>query len=136
MARAWFALALAALLGTGAMADGPLVDLTPIGAWLAEDIGGAGVIDDAQTTLVIAADGTVTGSGGCNGYGGAATIGADSLSFGSLAGTRMACAEAIMNQENRFHEALSRTASFRIDADGKLLLLDAGGAELVRLAAN
>jgi putative lipoprotein len=109
----------------------------PVGSWLAEDIGGAGVIDDLQTTLTIAADGTVNGHGGCNGFGGTATITGDSLSFGPLAGTMMACAEAIMNQENKFHAALAATASFRVDAaQGKLFLLDANGAELVRLASN
>lgn len=108
-----------------------------VGSWLAEDIGGAGVIDDLQTTLTVAADGAVNGHGGCNGFGGTATIAGDSVSFGPLAGTMMACAEAIMNQENSFHAALGKTASFRIDAaQGKLFLLEANGAELVRLASN
>ncbi|RYE10318.1 MAG: META domain-containing protein [Hyphomicrobiales bacterium] len=106
------------------------------GAWLAEDIGGAGVIDDLQTTLTIAADGTVNGNGGCNGFGGRATISGDSISFGPLAGTLMACAEAIMGQENKFHEALGKAASFRTDADGRLILLDAAGTELVRFIRN
>ena len=34
--------------------------------WLAEDINGGGVIDYAQTTLIIKSDGSVSGSGGCN----------------------------------------------------------------------
>ncbi len=106
-------------------------------SWLAEDIGGAGVLDDVQSTLTIAEDGSVTGRGGCNGFGGMATIAGDRLSFGPLAGTLMACSEAVMDQERKFHEALARTAAFRLDtAQGKLHLLDAGGAELVRFAAN
>ncbi len=36
--------------------------------WLAEDIQGGGVIDNAQTTLTVSTDGAVSGSGGCNRY--------------------------------------------------------------------
>jgi len=108
-----------------------------IGSWLAEDIGGAGVIDNLQSTLVVAADGAVNGDGGCNGYGGTATISGEAISFGPLAGTLMACADAIMDQERRFFDALNNAASFRVDAEtSKLFLLDASGAELVRFTAN
>jgi len=112
-------------------------ELSLYGSWLAEDIGGAGVIDDVQSTLTIAEDGSVTGRGGCNGFGGMATIDGDKLSFGPLAGTLMACPEAIMDQEGKFHDALARTARFRLDpAQRKLVLLDAEGAELVRFTAD
>src|SRR5262245_16033622 len=46
----------------------------PIGRWLAEDIRGGGVIDRVQTVLEIAADGGISGSGGCNAMRGTATI--------------------------------------------------------------
>ena len=108
---------------------------SPVGNWLAEDILGGGVIDDAQTTLQIAADGSVSGRGGCNRYAGRATITGETIAFGPLASTRMACAEALMNQETKFHDALARVASFRLEAAGnKLVLLDASGEPLVRLA--
>jgi putative lipoprotein len=107
------------------------------GAWLAEDIGGAGVLDDVQSTLTIAEDGTVSGRGGCNGFGGMATISGEKLSFGPLAGTLMACPEAVMDQERKFHDALAATAAFRLDAaERKLVLLDAAGTELVRFTAD
>lgn len=107
-----------------------------VGSWLAEDIAGGGVIDDLQSTLTIAADGAVTGNSGCNGFGGRATIDGDTVSFGPLAGTMMACAEAVMNQENKFHDALGRTAAYRLDAPtGKLVLLDATGGELMKLSS-
>jgi len=41
---------------------------SPVGSWLAEDIGGGGAIDRLQTTLEITADGKAFGSGGCNRY--------------------------------------------------------------------
>jgi putative lipoprotein len=109
---------------------------SPVGTWLAEDILGGGVIDNAQTTLEIAADGRASGRGGCNSYGGTATIDGDKLSFSPVVATQMACAEALMNQEQKFFDALGRVAAFRlVPAEQKLLLLDAEGETLVRLAA-
>ena len=46
----------------------------------------------------------------------------------------MACPEALMDQERKFFDALERAAAFRIDDQGRLFLLDADGAELVRFA--
>lgn len=109
---------------------------TIVGSWLAEDIGGGGVIDNVQSTLTVAADGTVSGNSGCNGFGGTATIEGDKVEFGPLAGTLMACAEAVMDQERKFYDALERTAAFGIDENGKLVLSDAGGTALVRFSAN
>lgn len=105
------------------------------GSWLAEDIGGSGVVDNVQSTLTIAADGTVNGDSGCNGFGGTATIEGDRVTFGPMVGTLMACAEAVMDQERKFYDALDRTASFNVDETGKLVLLDDEGAELARFAA-
>ncbi len=106
------------------------------GNWLAEDILGGGVIDRLQTTLTVAADGAVSGSGGCNRFRGTATIDGEAVRFSQMAGTLMACTEAAMNQESRFHEALEATRSFRVDVEQrKLFLIDEGGAEVARLSA-
>ena len=107
---------------------------TIAGPWLAEDIEGGGVIDNAQTTLEIA-DGRVFGRGGCNRYSGSAEIDGDKISFGMIVATQIGCVEAVMNQEMKFIEALGRVASFRIDdQQRKLFLIDAEGQEIVRLA--
>lgn len=112
-------------------------ELEIYGSWLAEDIEGGGVIDNAQTTLEIGRDGRAGGRGGCNSYGGEVTIDGDRISFGRMAGTMMACVEAVMNQEGKFHDALSRVVSFRIEQDQrKLFLLDQGGETLIRLSSN
>lgn len=49
--------------------------------WLAEDIQGGGVIDTAQTTLLVDSDGTVSGSGGCNRFMSKAVISGSSISL-------------------------------------------------------
>lgn len=107
-----------------------------VGGWLAEDIDGTGVIDNLQTTLDIAADGAVSGSGGCNRFSGSAKIAGDSIVFGDLAATMMACTDAAMNQEHKFHAALGAARSFSIDAERrKLYLSDASGKVVVQFSA-
>lgn len=107
---------------------------TPAGRWLAEDIGGGGVIDNAQSVLELAADGTVTGSGGCNRMTGTAVIEGDALSFGPIASTRMGCVPALGDQEAKFFAALAATRNWQIDELGKLILLGAEGQAVMRLA--
>lgn len=101
------------------------------GAWLAEDINGGGVIDNLQTTLEIGADGKVSGNGGCNRFSGSATIEGDKIIFGDLASTMMACTEAAMDQEMKFHAALAAARSFRIDAEQRKLFLDDAAGKVV-----
>lgn len=101
--------------------------------WLAEDIKGGGVLDNAQSKIAIEA-GKVTGSGGCNRLFGQATIAGDALTFGGIGTTRMACAPALMDQEQKFLGALAATRTFRFDGPN-LKFYDAGGAELVRFTA-
>ncbi|TAJ87650.1 MAG: META domain-containing protein [Reyranella sp.] len=109
---------------------------SPVGRWLAEDIRSGGVIDNLQSVLEIAADGAVTGSGGCNRMRGQATIAGTSLTFGAMITTRMACSPAVMDQESKFLSVLEAVRSFRIDPQQhKLFLLDAAGQTVMRLAA-
>ncbi len=108
---------------------------SPTGKWLAEDINGGGVIDRLQTTLDIRDDGIVTGMGGCNRYSGSANVSGSTIKFRPMASTRMACSPAAMNQEAKFHAALEKVGSWRIDEQQrKLFLLDDGGFELMRLS--
>lgn len=103
--------------------------------WLVEDVMGTGTLDRLRVTLAIAEDGSVSGHSGCNRFAGKAMIDGDKLSFGPLAGTRMACPEAQMNLEQKYLGALEKVASFRIDdAQRKLVLLDGAGTELLRFA--
>lgn len=102
-------------------------------SWLVEDLEGRGVIDRAQTTLVFDADGGVVGSTACNRYRGPAEVTEPdgTLTFGPLATTRRACPAAVMDQEQRFLDALGRTVRYAIDDRGFLLLYDAAGTLVV-----
>ncbi|MBB5701366.1 putative lipoprotein [Ochrobactrum daejeonense] len=103
--------------------------------WLAEDIQGGGVIDNAQTTLTVATDGAVNGSGGCNRYFSKATVAGDEISFADIGSTYMQCPPALMNQERKFLDVLGQTRSYKIDM-GKLVLFDQEGKEIARLAQS
>lgn len=118
------------------VAGDPAATLPLAGAWLAEDLGGGGVIDNLQTTLELGVDGTVSGNGGCNRFGGSARIEGDSISFGDLMSTEMACPEAVMDQEMKLHAALAAARSFRIDTEQrKLFLSDEAGKVVAQFSA-
>jgi heat shock protein HslJ len=98
-------------------------------AWLAEDIGGRGVIDRARSTMEFKEPGQVGGLAGCNRYFGAVTLEGDAISFGNLAATRMMCPEALMDQEQRFLEALAAARRVELTHEGLILLVYADAAE-------
>jgi heat shock protein HslJ len=99
--------------------------------WLAETIKGGGVVDSLQSTVVFASGGRVTGTGGCNRLFATANIAGDTLMFGGVGTTRMACAPALMDQEQKFLGALAATRTFRFEGP-YLKFYDGNGAELVR----
>ena len=112
--------------------QGPQVDLT--GNWLAEDIAGGGVIDNAQSTLEIGKDGSVSGSTAVNRYSGKAKIEGEKIEFGPLATTRRAGPPALMDQESKFTKALEKAARFRIEDSGLLYLMDETGKDILRFS--
>ena len=81
-------------------------------SWRLEDLMGTGVLDAAQATLEFGADGAVSGRGSCNRFSGKADIRGNTLSFSPLVSTKMACAEAVMDQEKRYFEALQGAERF------------------------
>ncbi|MDR9393800.1 MAG: META domain-containing protein [Roseovarius sp.] len=110
---------------------GAPVSLLTGAAWVVEDIGGLGLIDASRVTLQVRPDGRIAGRGGCNRYTGRMDVGGEGVSVGPVAATRMACAEALMAQEQRFFDALGRVRRFDIDATGALIMM-AGGEVVLR----
>jgi heat shock protein HslJ len=102
--------------------------------WRAETIMGRPVLDASTSTITFEADGRVHGQGGCNRYFGSSTVDGEQLAFGQLGATRMACAEALMDQETRFFQALQSAERWTIDEHGLLLIYSSGAGEPSRLA--
>ncbi len=98
--------------------------------WVAEEIAGAPASGEAPITLQLGADGRASGRGGCNGYGGPYTLAGDALHFGPLAATKMACAPALMDQEQRYFDTLAKVTRYAVADDGALLLTTAEGREI------
>lgn len=103
------------------------------GLWLAEDIGGNGVIDNLQTTLEIRPDGSYGGNGGCNTYRGNLKVQNGGIAFAPAAATRKMCAPAIMDQEQKFFDALGTVVSWKLE-NGILHLTGKEGAQVLRLS--
>ncbi|WP_322994156.1 META domain-containing protein [Castellaniella sp.] len=113
------------------------VEATPVGSWLLEDIRGGGVIDRVRTEMTLESDGRISGSGGCNRIMGQGKLDGETLTIGPLAGTRMACPPAVMEQEDRFLKTLEEVKGWRVETEQqKLHLLDGAGETLLIFSAT
>jgi heat shock protein HslJ len=95
--------------------------------WLLEDLGGAGVMDNIQATLTFPEAGKIAGNGSCNRFFGPAKISGSAIKLGPLGSTRMACPEAVMNQETKYLDALK--AAERFERKEPYLLIYCKGLE-------
>ncbi len=109
--------------------------------WKVVRLGGAELVSGTSITLAFGED-TVTGFGGCNGFGsvevdGKVTNGwyrteGDLLSIGQVAATWKGCPGGIGEQETRYFEALTSVQRFVVSGDS-LRLLGADHTVLVEL---
>jgi len=84
-------------------------------SWLLEDLTGAGVVDRVQATLDFTEPGRVVGNASCNRFFGSVAIAGTTINIGSLGATRMACAEAVNNQEMKYLKALENAERFTVE---------------------
>jgi heat shock protein HslJ len=80
--------------------------------WLLEDLSGSGVMDGIQATITFPEAGKIAGNGSCNRFFGSGEISGNAIKLGPLASTRMACPEAVMNQETKYLAALQAAERF------------------------
>ena len=78
---------------------------------------------------------SVTGSTGCNSFGGSYQVDGDAIAIGEVRMTLKACEPDVSQQEDVVHRALVRASTFSIDGD-TLTLMDAQGAFLVSFAGR
>ena len=103
--------------------------------WRLEDLGGRGVLDRVQATLAFPEAGRVAGNSSCNRFFGSYTLMQDRIALGQLAGTRMACAPAVDEQETRYLDALQKAQ--RLEVRGTTMLMHVQGLEKpLRFVAN
>lgn len=106
-----------------------------VGSWKIEKIGDKATAPEAPAFMVFRADGFLSGTGGCNRMMGHVTASGQSVSFGPIAGTRMACPGVRMTQEEAVFSAIGQVATWLI-SEGKLLLNDTQGSPVLTLTPN
>lgn len=104
--------------------------------WVVEDLAGTGMIDRSRITVEFLEQGRVAGRASCNRYTGSYQLTGEVLSFGEPATTRMACAPALMKQEQRFLDLMSEVVDGRIGRRGELLLRTAAGDTITAIQAD
>lgn len=102
------------------------------GNWITERIQGHKVHAKVQSTLDIAQDGKISGSGGCNRYMGGMEIKGDKVKVQPVGATLMACPPPMMQQDSKFHAALNLVTSWKLSKN-KLILIDSKNREVLRL---
>lgn len=103
--------------------------------WRLTAMGGDSIEDDDAPSLTFAADGTVSGNGGCNQFKGRFVTNEDAILFSPLATTMMICEDAVSDREMVFLAALQTVRAFDT-AESDLILKDAGGATVLTLTAD
>jgi heat shock protein HslJ/LysM repeat protein len=96
------------------------------------------VLEGSEITAEFdSAEGTVSGSAGCNSYFGSYEVDGETITFGLLGSTLMACLEpeGIMDQEQAYLAALASVATYHIQGD-KLEIRDADGALVLQFTAK
>lgn len=92
-----------------------------------EWIGERPLIDNSNLTVTFGNDGRAYGSAGCNHWFSAYQKNDHQLSFTAPASTMMMCAPALMEQEQRFLQALSNVKTWDFGTNGDLRLWPAEG---------
>jgi heat shock protein HslJ len=115
-----------------AAAPVPAPDPEVLGLWLIEQARSAPLIDKRSARLDFGPDGALSGNGSCNKLSARYTLEGNKLKIGPIVTTRMACPEALLEQEDRVLTALERAARAGVPPHGFLTLWDADGAVLLR----
>jgi len=105
------------------------------GPWLVTAVnnGSGGVVSTpagVSAAISFFANGTVEGFGGCNNFSGSFTLKGDSITFGPLMGTMMACPDPAGTFEQQFMAALGASTKWAV-SNGKLTLSNDSGAQQV-----
>lgn len=92
--------------------------------WVCESMFRRPINGDIPLTLKFQADGTVSGSGGCNTFTGTYTMDGESLSFGPLAATKKMCGPAASEQEFTYFRFLAQINKFKVEDEELELFAD------------
>jgi heat shock protein HslJ len=101
------------------IAEEPSTPTSLTGTWRLSSYGSAGTIStalaDVEANLTFNEDGTLTGTSGCNEFGGSYTVEGDQITFKEIVSTLMLCDTPLMGQEEAMQQVLTETATYQIE---------------------
>jgi heat shock protein HslJ len=121
-----------ALLVVVSIGCGPATQLEG-SSWRAVAIDGEPPVPGREPTIAFTG-GKVTGSGGCNGYGGAYRLEGDRITFSELGMTAMGCPGPEMDVEGHYTQLLSQVQRVVVAGDRLTLIAPAGNLDFIRVA--
>lgn len=110
----------------------PILSRDPLNgtSWSLSTIDETAALQGTLVTLAFA-DGQVSGSSGCNSYGGSYKVDGEKITIRSLVSTLMACQDTgIMEQEQTYMQYLQNAQIYQIDSD-QLQITTVDGKALV-----
>ena len=110
----------------------PAPPLEVYGLWRVDQARTEPILDRSRARLDFGRDGTLTGNTSCNTLRASYTLDGDKLKIGTIVATRAACAQPLMEQEDRILSALEIAATARVRPDGLLELREVEGRGVLR----
>jgi heat shock protein HslJ len=110
----------------------PPADADPVGtSWRLESLITGDAVSSVfgEATLLLGADGTVSGSTGCRSFGGSYTLNGDELSIGDLVVDQRACDEQSAGQDGQVLELLGSPLRVTVSGDRLTLMGGANGLD-------
>jgi heat shock protein HslJ len=84
-----------------------------------------------NTSIEFSSDGKLTGNVGCNGFGGDYKMAGDTITFGPIISTMMACENPIAEQEFAVLKTFTEKASYTLNADTLTITSADGNSSVV-----
>lgn len=93
--------------------------------WVLQDLAGTPALPNVKATLAFPEAGRAAGNSSCNRFTGSAEVSGDTIKFGMLASTRMACVDsAVSSQETEYLKALAAAKRFEWKDSALLIYAD------------
>jgi heat shock protein HslJ len=130
----WLIATLAAALLLAACGSGGSQNLAGT-SWRLVEANGQLAPAGVEATITFEEGGQVSGSGGCNSYGGTYSVDGNNVTFSQIISTMMACQdEGVMALESTFLDALNAGGTF--DVQGNTLTIDAANSTTLNFTSG
>jgi len=88
-------------------------------------------VPDVEASIEFNTEGRISGNVGCNSFGGEYTVDGNTITFGSIMSTMMACMGPVEEQESAVLSVLQKSTTFVIDGNTMTVTSANGDASIV-----